>query len=268
LAKAMARGIRRVANAAWNPRSFWREILEYGFFMKERRPKEWFRFRHTVAQQCAILRTPPGALPQRALSEMFPDIGTVRGLTQPTASAVFNVSTEELLILCHLTRLFAPQRIFEFGTFDGRTTLHLALNCPDDGAVYTMDVVDGAFDFGPDAKYMEEINVGQYFKETAVNSKITRITADSTAFDFSPYAKSMDLIFVDAGHSYDVVMHDSRRAFEMVRPGGVIIWHDYLMIDDVTRALRDIAKDKPLYQIAGTTLSLWSERIPASPAIP
>ena len=32
---------------------------------------------------------------------------------------------------------------------------------------------------------------------------------------------------MDAGHAYELVRSDSEKALEMVRPGGVILWHDY-----------------------------------------
>ena len=37
----------------------------------------------------------------------------------------------------------------------------------------------------------------------------------------------VDFVFVDGDHSYDGVLQDSRLALDLVRPGGVIAWHDY-----------------------------------------
>jgi hypothetical protein len=37
----------------------------------------------------------------------------------------------------------------------------------------------------------------------------------------------MDLVVVDASHTYAAVFSDSMNAFKMIKPGGVIIWHDY-----------------------------------------
>jgi len=36
-----------------------------------------------------------------------------------------------------------------------------------------------------------------------------------------------DAVFIDGDHSFDAVMHDSRLARALVRPGGIIVWHDF-----------------------------------------
>jgi hypothetical protein len=36
----------------------------------------------------------------------------------------------------------------------------------------------------------------------------------------------MDLIFVDGAHSYEYVKNDTVKGLEMLRPGGIIAWHD------------------------------------------
>jgi predicted O-methyltransferase YrrM len=41
---------------------------------------------------------------------------------------------------------------------------------------------------------------------------------------------SADLVFVDGDHSFDAVLADSRSAFDLIRPGGVVVWHDYRVI--------------------------------------
>lgn len=42
----------------------------------------------------------------------------------------------------------------------------------------------------------------------------------------------------------------------MLSPGGVVIGHDYLMIDDVTKALATLAARRAIGHVAGTTLAL------------
>jgi predicted O-methyltransferase YrrM len=36
----------------------------------------------------------------------------------------------------------------------------------------------------------------------------------------------MDLVFVDGAHSYEYVKNDTEKGWEMLRPGGIIAWHD------------------------------------------
>jgi predicted O-methyltransferase YrrM len=50
-----------------------------------------------------------------------------------------------------------------------------------------------------------------------------------------------DAIFIDGDHSERAVLHDSRLADTLVRPGGIIIWHDYANPTvEVTRALDNL----------------------------
>jgi len=37
----------------------------------------------------------------------------------------------------------------------------------------------------------------------------------------------MDIVFVDGGHTWEVLSNDSLNAIRMVRPGGFVIWDDY-----------------------------------------
>src|SRR6188768_1735878 len=54
-----------------------------------------------------------------------------------------NVSLYELFVINALVAQRAPLRIFEFGTFNGRTTLNLAANSPADARVFTLDLPRG-----------------------------------------------------------------------------------------------------------------------------
>ena len=49
-------------------------------------------------------------------------------------------------------------------------------------------------------------------------------------------------------------MNDSKTAFQMCKSRSLIIWHDYLVIDDVTQAIIDLSKEKQLINIDGTSL--------------
>jgi hypothetical protein len=67
----------------------------------------------------------------------------------------------------------------------------------------------------------------------------------------------MDLIFVDGSHAYSYVLSDSDKAFKMLAPNGLILWHDYRGPQDtvdVYKALNRIAQDKKLTHIEGTSL--------------
>ena len=71
------------------------------------------------------------------------------------------------------------------------------------------------------------VQIGQKFRGSAVESRITQLFGDALKFDFSPYKRSIDLVFVDAAHDYPHGWADSRTALRLVKPGGVVLWHDF-----------------------------------------
>jgi hypothetical protein len=58
-----------------------------------------------------------------------------------------------------------------------------------------------------------------------------------------------DVAFIDGDHSEHAVIHDSNLAFELVRPGGVIVWHDYgNQAVEVTQALDRLCSEGRLIE--------------------
>ena len=49
-----------------------------------------------------------------------------------------NIQPHELFVLMTIVKSIKAENIFEFGTFDGRTTRCFALNIPQDGRVYKL----------------------------------------------------------------------------------------------------------------------------------
>lgn len=174
-----------------------------------------------------------------------------------------NVSLLEVTVLSRLVREHAPRSIFEIGTFDGRTTLNLAANAPDDARVYTLDLPANeptAYALAAaDYRFVNKPVSGARLAGTPYAAKVTQLYGDSATFDFSPY--TADFVFVDGSHAYEYVMSDSMRALELVGAGpGMIVWHDYAGWDGVTRALQELAaadaRFASLRWVRGTTLAV------------
>jgi predicted O-methyltransferase YrrM len=249
--------ISKLANALTDPHSFWREVFRYGYLAKPKQPQDWLLFRHTVGRECAIRREPMDGPARHFVEEIFPDVSKVISEVVFIRPNVYNVSWEEIVTLSQLVRVLRPRTIFEFGTFDGRTTLHFAINTPGNTKIYTLDIGHGFFEFGVDSPYFNHVKIGKCFHGTPAADKIVMLTGDSRKFDFTLFMKSIDFIFIDADHSYDSVMNDSYRAFELISPSGVVVWHDYLVIDEVTRAIVNLTREKQLTSLKGTSLVLW-----------
>jgi predicted O-methyltransferase YrrM len=184
-----------------------------------------------------------------------------------TNQADGNVNLAELAALNALCRTHNPKTILEIGTFDGRTTLNLALNS--DAQVFTLDLPAATEaklgTIGGDIKYVDKPAhaIGARFAQPPHNAlpcakRITQLYGDSATFDFSPWYGKVDFVFVDGAHNYDYVMNDTSVAKKLLRPeGGVIVWHDYGVWKDVTRALNELSKSDPslkLSRIKNTSL--------------
>ncbi|MGM0665635.1 MAG: class I SAM-dependent methyltransferase [Thermodesulfobacteriota bacterium] len=176
-----------------------------------------------------------------------------------------NIRLSELGILCQFARRLPENgMVFEIGTFDGRTTLNLALNSPS-CQVTTLDLLSGSrtrLTVEPGEKvYIEKPLSGKRFLQNseafpdAVN-RITQLFGDSAEFDFSSYEGRFDLVFVDGSHAYEYVLKDSETALRLRNTEGIIIWHDYGVWEGVTRALEELEErtGAGLYHIYGTSL--------------
>lgn len=135
-------------------------------------------------------------------------------------------------VLSMLSKLTAPKRILEIGTFTGYATLCLAEGLTADGIIYTLD------------KNMElEDRVRGYFAESTYHSKIKYIMGDAIK-TVTEIDEILDLVFIDAdkknnGTYYDLI-------FDRVRPGGLIIvdnvlWSGKVLTNEQDRDTKNIS---------------------------
>lgn len=183
-----------------------------------------------------------------------------------------NVRISELAILSALAASCREgSDLFEIGTFDGRTTLNLALNAPATCPVYTLDLPPNQvtkYQLADGERHMVEKSApgSRYEKyrdrHPAAISRIHQLLGDSATFDYSPYRDSCSLVFVDGSHAYDYALSDSRAAMTIVEGGGVVVWHDYGIWEGVTKALEEVEQRERLglRNIRGTSLVIWKKK--------
>lgn len=179
--------------------------------------------------------------------------------------------SEVALLAAFASRCRAGSALFEIGTFDGRTTLNLALNAPVACPVYTLDLPASEatrFELAPGERHMVEkpVSGARYEayrqRQPAAIGRIHQLLGDSARFDFSPYAGTCSLVFVDGSHAYDYVLSDTRAAMTLVEAGGTIVWHDYGIWEGVTRGLEELEQRERLglRNLRGTSLVIWTKR--------
>lgn len=175
------------------------------------------------------------------------------------------VARHEPLVLSALCQLLECEQIFEFGTSRGDTTWLLAHNLP--GArIYTLDLARPEdaprteLELTEGAEYLTTGSWRTRFRGTPEASAITQLYGDSATFDFSPYRGSIDLVLIEAGHSYSYVKSDTEAAFGMLSELGTIVWDDYTHNSGIYAYLNELAPslDGPVFHILETRLALYS----------
>jgi predicted O-methyltransferase YrrM len=133
----------------------------------------------------------------------------------------------EVLAWTRLVAGAAPRRSLEIGTFRGGTLFLLCVFSPPDAHIISLDLPGGAFGGGYDST---KIPLFKRFTRGHQNLRLVR--ADSHL----PETKArilkllgddpLDFLFIDGDHSYDGVKRDFEMYSPLVRPGGIIAFHD------------------------------------------
>lgn len=201
-------------------------------------------------------------LEDRAPEEVWPGITAVSVHLRPFAGRFGNLKRYELLVLCAVAKQLRSRTLFEFGTFDGLTTWHLAANCGPEARIWTLDLpldhpARVRSEHDRTVGKIHGVAVGGQFAQTDEGRQITQLFGDSCDFDPQPYKEMIDFCFVDAGHSYEHVCRDTENALVMLKPGGVIFWHDYSRWwPGVQKCLDDLSGSLPLFCVAETALAV------------
>ncbi|MEP6992105.1 MAG: class I SAM-dependent methyltransferase [bacterium] len=171
--------------------------------------------------------------------------------------------------------------LFEFGTCTGKTAYLWARNAPAGARIVTITLAPDnlgahqadAADDPRDVAYAlrESAHTSFLYTDSDVAHKVEQLYGDSKALDTSSWTGCCDVVFIDGSHAYSYVMSDSEKALDMVRPGGVVLWHDYAgprHSQGVYRAVNELAKRLPLVRISGTALAAYRRPMdaPANPA--
>lgn len=235
--------------------------------------REWLVLRSRQRQRGIFRRWPIPKVPVETLDRRFhPDeLGPTRAaevtyVGRGTIRVPGGTSDTEAWILAVLAR--DARRLFEFGTCTGKTAYLWARNQPPGGTVTTLTLTPelaGSSQPAPgdDPRALAYAKAESQFTRflysgSEAEGQIEQRYGDSKRFDETAYAGTCDVVFVDGSHAYSYVVSDSAKAITMVRPGGLVLWHDYgPECPGVFRALNELAERMPLVHVAGTTLVAW-----------
>lgn len=205
-----------------------------------------------------------GKLPRVELKKVLPGIEQTAVVILEAYNRVLGITLdiEEVACLLAIVRFSGARKIFEIGTFDGGTALNLAANTPDDAQIVTLDLPpDWSGDFSSDTpKELRNITnrrtVGQRFVDTPQQKKIKQVFGDSSSIEWTGLPVPFDIVFIDGCHYHDYVVKDTQNALKYAAPGGLIIWHDYGYVKDVSDVVDETSTKIKVIAIAGTRLAV------------
>jgi hypothetical protein len=171
---------------------------------------------------------------------------------------------DELFVLGATTAVLKPKRVFEIGTFEGRTTSVFILNAPASADVLTLDLPAdsdaNAANIDSDVTLIKERKLGKVLRGLGLDSRYRQLLDDSLAFDPAPYAGSVELGFIDGAHARHYVENDTRKMAVMMADRGLVFWHDYGgkgRFRELTEYLNSLGSTIQIYRVAETTLA-WA----------
>jgi len=130
----------------------------------------------------------------------------------------------ELAVLLHLFESVSPRVVIEFGVNAGRTPAAVLRNLPTISRYVGVDVLPGYRTLMPVQRNEVPRHPGALVKDDPCFELVLR---ERGSFDLAVAdLPSADAIFIDADHSREGVMNDYRLARALVRPGGIIVFHD------------------------------------------
>jgi len=180
-------------------------------------------------------------------------------LKKPLAD--FKMEVDDAPIFRYLYRNFSPRRHLEFGTWEGTGVLLCLEECQ--ATVWTMNLlegelrVDGTWAYGREFSDSEAIPewarkqtvveseatrnyyqtdsrgfIGRHYLEKNLGHRVCQIYCDSRNWDNSNFPPDFfDTVFIDGGHTKEVVLNDTTKGLAVLRPGGLMLWHDFYFSD-------------------------------------
>lgn len=174
-----------------------------------------------------------------------------------------NLAFYELIFLSMLVNKISPLSLLEIGTFNGCSTLIMALNTKDHSQIDTLDLnIASQYSHknDEDIKYIEcKEKMNKYYENYQERKKIHEHLGDSMDFDFTLFGLK-DFIFIDGAHSYDHVKNDTEKGLSILKDGGICLWHDYdPLCEGVFKYLNELSQDIPLYHVENTSFVIYKK---------
>jgi predicted O-methyltransferase YrrM len=157
----------------------------------------------------------------------------------PCLKIFTHLTLKEKLLLYKLARELEPASVIvELGSYLGASAACLAAAAKERGSVvYCVDTwMSEAMSEGPRDTYAEFISNTQRYAE-----QIHPLRGRSLEIA-EKFPEPIDLLFLDADHSYAACRSDAEAWLPKVKPGGMVVFHDFGWAEGVQRTVREMVK--------------------------
>lgn len=161
------------------------------------------------------------------------------GLTELPRSSAPNFT------LYRLVRHLRPQRVLEIGTQTGASAVTMALAFRDNGIVPDITCVDPFYLTGDNEGSSSLAAWYENVFASGLKPGIQLLLTTSQAV-LPELTRRFDFAFVDGSHLYADVRADLLMTLAMLRPGGYLIAHDYMIYESVRRACDEVVAEHQL----------------------
>jgi predicted O-methyltransferase YrrM len=126
-----------------------------------------------------------------------------------------------------LIKMTGAKNVMEIGVFEGYTSLRMVEALPKDGKFTGIDIND-------------------YLKNDlkSIGREIDFILGESIKVMQGMKPKQFDFIFVDGDHHWENILPEFTEVVKLIKPSGIIAYHDTIGIPDVKRLMEHISKLK------------------------
>lgn len=154
--------------------------------------------------------------------------------------ADFNTERDETPIFEYIYGNARPRRHLEIGTWEGHGAATVAR--VSEAEIWTVNLPEGERDEkgmpkyaqigSPDSSDLQPtdagIAIGWRYREAGFGERVHQILCNSLDLDVGQWNSGFfDTIFIDGGHTIDVVTSDTEKTLPLLRSGGLMIWHDF-----------------------------------------
>ena len=189
-------------------------------------------------------------LPLLSLDRLFPESGSTPIVLHELPQGPWSTPLIDVAVLLKIAVCAKPRTVMEIGSYRGYTALALARQLDPACRIVTVDA---------DPRHGEAYRQGPY--ASRIERRICR-TEPAGFADDAP--GSIDLLFIDADHTYAGVKNDTELLLNLVSPDGFVVWHDYVNSGKFSRKngvpeyLNELGRGIPIAHIAGSWLAIHS----------